>query len=112
MTENTADEKRLARRERILKARQRLLRENIRNVAGTKAGRAVLWEILQLCRLNASSYDADVNVSLRYEGRRDVGLEIIAMLEAVSPHVHIEMMSEAKGREIQEREETDDRSDD
>ena len=113
MSERTDDEKRLSRKERAVQFKLEVLREHFRNVLGTVAGRAVLWHILEQCNLHSTSYDPDPNVMIRKEGRRDVGLDLIGMIEAVNPHGHVELMSQAKATDARYQEDTtDDRSDD
>jgi hypothetical protein len=113
MTKRTDDAARLSRGERIAQFRRETLIEHFRNVMGTVAGRAVLWHILEQCNLYSTSYDPDANLTIRREGRRDVGLELIAMIEAVNPHGHVELMQQAKAVTAREQEDTsDDRDDD
>jgi hypothetical protein len=105
---DTTDEVQISRGQRKAELRGQILKEHVRNVLGTVAGRAVLWHILGQCNLYGTSYDPDRNLVDRKEGRRDVGLEILAMLEMVRPHAHVELMQEAKSIEAQEREENND----
>jgi hypothetical protein len=100
--------RRLTKKQQIAKRRGEVLQEHCRNVLETVAGRAVLWHILSLCRLNASSYHEDVNVTLRFEGRRDVGLELLGLLETVRPHAYNELVHQAKSAQVQEQEENED----
>ena len=109
----TDDEDRVSRGERIAHFRRETLIEQFRNVMGTVAGRAVLWHILEQCNLYATSYDPDHHLTLRREGRRDVGLELIAMVEAVHPHGHVQLMEQAKATAVADQEDTtDERSSD
>lgn len=71
-----------------------------------------MWHILSMCRLHASSYDPDLNLTVRREGMRDVGLQLLGLMEAVRPHAHVELMQEAKAVSVLEREENDDRASD
>lgn len=109
----TDDEERLRRGEKIAQYRREVLTEHFRNVLGTVAGRAVLWHILEQTRLHATSYDPDVHVVMRHEGRRDVGLDMIAMIETVNPHGYVQLMEQAKATAAREQEDTtDERSSD
>ena len=109
----TDDEERLRRGERLAQFRREVLTEHFRNVLGTVAGRAVLWHILEQCRLNATSYDPDPHMVSRSEGRRDVGLDVIAMVETVNPHGYVQLMEQAKQIAAADQEDvTDERSSD
>ncbi len=104
---STGDERAVARRKKQHELDKLQLNEHVKNVLGTVAGRAVLWHILEMCNLHATSYNADQNVTFRLEGRRDIGLDLIALLEHVRPHAYVELMQQAKDREARRKEDLD-----
>ena len=60
---------------------------NVRELASTRAGQEVLWRILELCNIYTDSFTG--NSSTFYnEGRRSVGLQILAFLEDADPTIY------------------------
>ncbi len=49
---------------------------------GDARGRRVLWEILSICRLYRSSMHESAAVTAFNEGKRDVGLRILSLMNA------------------------------
>ena len=73
--------------------------EHTKQVLATKAGRHVLWEVLTLCGIYRTSYDGNETRTIYNEGRRSVGLELLAEINAVQPHAHVQMLQDAIARD-------------
>jgi hypothetical protein len=61
-------------------------KDDFLSVMNSVQGRAVLWRILEGCGIYSSSYFGDVNELLMNEGRRKMGLEILAMFAEHGAH--------------------------
>ena len=70
------------------KSYQELLNLNIKAVAGTESGKAVLWHMLGLCNINGSAYTGDNNHTNYLAGKQSVGHDIIAVLEDADPTIY------------------------
>jgi len=62
-------------------------------VLDTSEGRAVLWRLLESTGLYRSSYTGDEGTYFN-EGRRNVGLELLALINSVAPDKYPLIMAE------------------
>lgn len=65
----------------------------VKEVVKSRAGRELLWYILELTGLYSCSL-TDANSALILEGRRSVGIRILECLEEVDPTVYPHMLLE------------------
>ena len=70
-----------------------LLRLQVRALTQLKDGRAVLWYILGICDIYSDSFTGNSH-TFYAEGKRSVGLDILAMLEDADPRAYINMQHE------------------
>jgi hypothetical protein len=63
------------------KAKEALLRVQLRQVLDSEAGRAVLWRIIGATRYFGPSFSKDALEMAHAEGRRAVGAQILAWCE-------------------------------
>lgn len=68
--------------------RQEVLDANVREVMRTTHGRDVIWEILDLCGI----YSLNTTGDREQEGRRMVGISILAMLEEADPEIYPKLL--------------------
>lgn len=84
------------------KSKAQLHQEQDRNdlevVLSTVGGRNVLWKVLTSCGIYKSSYDGDPTATVFREGRRAVGLELLATILTTSPQAYADMSLEATKR--------------
>jgi len=71
------EEKKLERR---YKKERGLLLANVREVAKTEQGKALIWEVLSMCGLYSQTFTGNSQGAF-LEGRRSVGLEVLQLLE-------------------------------
>jgi hypothetical protein len=81
----------MSRAERLRDA-QKEEAEALRILLTEKNGKIVLWSALSRCGLFCSSYTTDVTATAFREGRRSVGLELLAMIQQVDPSAFAMMM--------------------
>lgn len=84
------------------KSKAKLLQEqdanDLHTVLSTVGGRNVMWRILTSCGIYKSSYDGDPTATVFREGRRSVGLELLAVILSSSPQAYADMSLEAAKR--------------
>lgn len=99
IVKNAADEKQVKEANRkILSARRSELNE-VRALLATAEGRKFLWRLLERCGVYKSSYDQSGSRVYFNEGRREVGLWVLAEIIEAEPEAYVSLMKEAKGRE-------------
>ncbi len=72
-----AEEKKL---EKQYKKERALLLANVREVAKTEQGKALIWEVLSMCGLYTQTFTGNSQGAF-LEGRRSVGIEVLQLLE-------------------------------
>ena len=95
-----------ARRKRLRKYLADRADRDLREVMDTRAGRRVVWRIIDLkARVAASSFAGEETHAMAYaEGRRAVGLDLMAHAQRVAPTEYVHMLAEAtEERERQKR---------
>ena len=71
------------------------LKNDIRSIAGTPAGRRFLWWLLSITGPHLPSYTGNSDTYFN-EGRRSVGLEVEHRLVAADPATYLAMIQEGK----------------
>ena len=89
-----------AREELEFQRQQRMLRlrDQLKSVMSTKDGRELVFSLLDLCQVNASSFSTNALSMAFAEGRRSVGLDLQRFLD---PDLYLAMLREANGRKQQ-----------
>lgn len=67
--------------------------EDIRAVLSTESGKRFVWKYLELCGLHRTSYTENPHTTMFLEGRRDIGLRLLADITEADPLKYVEMMS-------------------
>ena len=67
-------------------------------VISSYEGRAMLWDILECCRIFTKGY-VEGNLAYYNQGRRDVGLELIERINEIDKDVYARMSKEAIERD-------------
>lgn len=70
------------------------LRDDIRQLMGTKSGRRVTWDLLARAGIFLSSFSTDALAMAHREGRRSLGLEYLALISLHCPEQYDKMMAE------------------
>ncbi len=65
-------------------------------VLASAEGRRFVWRVLEHCTPYGSSYSESHALASRLEGRREVGLDLIAWLSAVDPLTYPRLMAEGR----------------
>ncbi len=62
-------------------------------------GRMWMWDLLTLCGIFHSSFSIDALRCAFNEGRRDIGLRLLAEINQLSPEFYIRMVQENQAKE-------------
>lgn len=94
-----------------LKARDELKRkqqiEDLKALMGEIGGRTFAWRLLEQCGVYRSSFSSDPLLMAFDEGRRSIGLWLIAELAAVDPSLFALMQQEDRVREFTENQQAE-----
>jgi len=101
LVKNAGDPEQVAEAKKAEERREREWREDLREVMSTKAGRRVVWRLLQNARVFESRFDINSLRMAFLEGNANQGLWLLAELDAACPELFDLMRREA-------REESDD----
>jgi hypothetical protein len=97
---NAADRKSIRAQEKAGLIADRSRREVIGQIMSTAPGRAWLWDTLSTCSIFITTHNPDPYIASFNEGRRSVGLALLADIMAHCPDQYIEAMREANVRHI------------
>lgn len=70
---------------------QEILNGHVREVMKTPSGKAIVWSILTECGVYASMCTGD-NQTFFLEGKREIGLQLIDMLNTADPTIYPRLM--------------------
>ena len=73
-----------------------ILLENVKAVMSTHQGREVIWYILDLCPIYSSAFTGN-SQTFYLEGQRDIGLDILKLLEDADPTLYPKLILEKQG---------------
>ena len=98
MTYDASDRKSIRRAEKAARLADRARQEVIVNLMSTTFGRAWLWDILTSCHVFAQTFSTDPLMTAFSEGRRSVGLALLADVMFACPDQYITAAREANVR--------------
>ena len=105
MTYDASDRKSIRKAEKASRLADRARQEVIVNLMSTTFGRAWLWDILTSCHVFGQTFSPDPLMTAFAEGRRAVGLALLADVMSACPDQYI-----TAAREANVRHNSDDRS--
>jgi hypothetical protein len=94
-----AEERRVAHGELRAQARELDNHNALAYLAGHQHGRKAVWDWLGHCNIVGASFSRDPGVMAFNEGRRDVGLWMLAQIETALPGTFALMQAEHQDRE-------------
>ena len=71
-----------------------LLTRDWANLLATREGRRIVWAKLERCGVFQTSFTSNGSMVMFREGRRDVGLQLLADIQAVAPEAFLTMWRE------------------
>ena len=105
MTYDASDRKSIRKAEKASRLADRARQEVIVNLMSTTFGRAWLWDLLSSCHVFGQTFSPDPLMTAFSEGRRSVGLALLADVMLACPDQYI-----TAAREANVRHNSDDRS--
>ena len=109
LVKNAADPKQVERAGHKQRYNRKMELEDVRDILETPAGRRTFWRYLTECRVFGSVFNNSGSMTYFNEGRRDVGLKIMADITEANDEAYLLMMREAKDREFVESNENESR---
>lgn len=94
---NIADEDQVKKHRREAQTQQEREAENWRWLLGDARGREVVWNLLAECGVFKTSFTGN-STTFFNEGRRDIGLRLLATINDVDPAAYLKMVEESKAR--------------
>lgn len=95
---NAADPGAIKKKEKINKTKRFLEAEEIKSILSTKLGRRFIWRHMSDAGIFTSCFTGN-SATFFNEGKRDVGLKILAEVMEYSPDSFVTMMKESKETE-------------
>ena len=97
LTGNAADRRQVERAGRKQALRRDGELADLRAVLALPSGRRMLWRLLEDCKVFGSIWHPSALIHFN-EGRRDVGLKLMASITAANENALLQMMAEAQAR--------------
>ncbi len=98
MTYDASDRKSIRKAEKAARLADRARQEVIVNLMSTTFGRAWLWDLLSSCHVFGQTFSPDPLMTAFSEGRRSVGLALLADVMLACPDQYITAAREANVR--------------
>lgn len=95
---NTSNESEIRQAEVKQKIAQENYDNHLRQILSSEAGKAVIWKILSDCRIFQTSFTGS-SETFFLEGKRSIGLSILADIMRVDPESFIKMQQQ-KNKEL------------
>ena len=96
LVKNSADEGLI----KNAQVKEKLLHDNkirdLKSVLASESGRRFVWDLLSRCGIYTSSADASGSWTYYKEGRRSIGLGVLADIIEADPDSYLKMMKESK----------------
>lgn len=70
--------------------------EDIKWMMSSPRGRRIVWRLLDACGVNRTSFNVSASAMAFSEGRRDIGLQLLAKVQEHCIDRYVEMLSEHK----------------
>ena len=109
---DAGDRRHVERREKTAKTARLQRNEEFRWLMGDPRGRRFVWDLLAKAGLFRSSLGISPELTAFNEGRRDLGLAVLADLMRLCPEQYARMQAEAISKQPVSNGENDDRRDD
>lgn len=94
--EDAGDKQQVAAKKSKAKLREEQADADLRALLNTREGRASVWRILQECGVYHLSFSSDHGVMSFNEGKRKMGLWLIATIHHAAPNAYLRMQAEAQ----------------
>lgn len=72
--------------------------DDIKWLMSSRRGRRIVWRWFTWCRVHATTFTGEALGSAYQEGRRSIGLQLLMLIEEVSPGHYATMLEEHGGK--------------
>ena len=96
---NAGDAQQVAKAKSRQKTRSLQKKAAFRKFMSDPEGRMWMWDLLTLCGIFHSSFSMDALRTAFNEGRRDIGLRLLADINQLSPDLYMRMVGENQEKE-------------
>jgi hypothetical protein len=96
---NAGDAQQVAKAKSRQKTRSLQKKAAFRRFMSDAEGRMFMWDLLTLCGIFHSSFSIDALRCAFNEGRRDIGLRLLADINQLSPDLYMRMVGENQEKE-------------
>ncbi len=96
---NAGDAQQVAKAKSRQKTRNLQKKAAFRRFMSDPEGRMFMWDLLTLCGIFHSSFSIDALRCAFNEGRRDIGLRLLADINQLSPDLYMRMVGENQEKE-------------
>lgn len=98
MTEyNPADEQQVNERSAKKKFDHKAKQQFLRDILKDRQGRDFFWDLLSMAGIFHTSFNPSNAVTAYNEGRRSLGLQVLADITAAAPEAYVTMIKESQG---------------
>ena len=101
---NAGDEAQVKDRVKKSKLRELQRKEGLGRIMDSLEGRMWMWALLEVCGIYHTSFSENALTMAFAEGRRDIGLRIVADIIKISPAQYARMVEENQNRRAGEQE--------
>ncbi len=91
---NAGDAAQVAHRQKGRKTRELRKKSGLRKLMSDPEGRMWVWDLLIMTGFSRASFSTDPLTMAFNEGRRNIGLQIIGEINALSPELYVKMALE------------------
>lgn len=92
---NASDSQQVKNAKRSEESKRNQELNDVEFVLSTPQGRRFLWRLLGVCHVFKTSFTGN-STTFFNEGKRDIGLRLLADINEASPNSYLKMMQEAK----------------
>ncbi|MGA2403037.1 MAG: hypothetical protein ABSG91_15250 [Syntrophobacteraceae bacterium] len=96
---NAADPEQVKGRKDRQKIREHQTRAALQKLMADPEGRMWMWDLLSLCGVYHSSFSREGLLMAFAEGRRDIGLHLVAQIHKLAPELYVRMTTENQAKE-------------
>ena len=95
---NASDSKQVEKGAKSEKTKRQFEVDQVKFILSTQQGRAYIWRHMSAAGIFESCFTGN-SATFFNEGRREVGLKMLAEVNEASPDSYVQMMKEAKGED-------------
>jgi hypothetical protein len=96
LVQNASDESQVKKAEKREAFGRERDTDDLKSVLSTVQGRRFVWKYLEKCGVYTTSFSESPHRTMFLEGQRNIGLMLMADINAADPYLYVKMMNESK----------------